>query len=418
MPRVSGSSSAGFQIDLAAPPGWTYAAGDTIIGTLARRLPIVTPDASVTLVLIGQVRSKITASRNQNHPSHYLAQWTLWPPKRMTIYNGPLHIPESSDQDHLLSWPFSVTIPEGPVRSALGGHSQGASFLPLDESEIAQHSLPGTFFSSGISFSTSSEGIVEYYLEAELRYNRGPSLEIRKAVASIKMRQPGVGTAIVSHDLKHHATEVKVQSQRLFPEMENAELTVKQKAQKIVGLSKVPEFWFNVDLVHPTIVQIGDASPIPVYLRIIPQKEKTSVSIRDATQRIQVNWVKMRIQADTILLASGNFTTRVHQDSHTACYDLGLEDAFPRLERPVMISCNKDTGEGSVDIGNVLQLVLHENGLSTGNWPLRKVSTIYPDFITYSIRHRHWAEWEVSLTVAGETMKVRMRTSLRVVAAS
>ena len=60
MPQRIAIGGDAFKFDLAAPSHWAYAPGDVIIGHLMRKLPIVTPKATITLSLIGQVKAKIT----------------------------------------------------------------------------------------------------------------------------------------------------------------------------------------------------------------------------------------------------------------------------------------------------------------------------------------------------------------------
>lgn len=41
------------------PPGWSYAAGNSIIGELVRYVTVVSPEALVTISLMGRIKTKI-----------------------------------------------------------------------------------------------------------------------------------------------------------------------------------------------------------------------------------------------------------------------------------------------------------------------------------------------------------------------
>jgi hypothetical protein len=51
----------------------------------------------------------------------------------------------------------------------------------------------------------------------------------------------------------------------------------------------------------------------------------------------------------------------------------------------------------------MLQLTLHEK-LKVGNKHALGILSIHTDFSTYGIEHYNEQEWELSLTVAGETL--------------
>lgn len=46
-------------VSLAAPPNWTFAPGDTIIGNIVRKTHLVSPDASLKLSLKGHTATRI-----------------------------------------------------------------------------------------------------------------------------------------------------------------------------------------------------------------------------------------------------------------------------------------------------------------------------------------------------------------------
>ncbi|KAF7585655.1 hypothetical protein BBP40_010358 [Aspergillus hancockii] len=416
MPRTVTTGSANIKIDLASPPGWTYIAGDTIIGNVVRRLHIVTPEASVTLALVGRVKTKITVKRRNNNgtsTSHYRGRWDLLGnTTRQILFQGPLHLAPDSASDGLI-WSFSLDIPAQPTDEVLRGHNKAESFLPLNQDHNLHHVLPGTFYSNSRGWRTSSEGFVEYYLEAELRYSRGGSFEIQKATMPITMRPPAAGIPS-SYELQQWVEEKRIRSQRLLPGMEHAELSLKQKTQKLFGSSKVPEFRCMVEVSWPKAIQLDNPSPIPLIIGIVPSH--TSPEISDVAHKVQLNGINLNIRATTLVLAPSNFSTSsAHDDIHSSRHHLGLARVFQQLQQPIMFSTGK--GNEPIDIGNMLGLTLRSDGMTAGGQHLTAGWNLYPDFVTYNIKHGHSLELEASFTVAEETLTVKMSSGLTILAA-
>lgn len=417
MPRTLKSNDVGINLDVAAPPGWTFGAGDTIIGNVVRRQPIVAPEATVRLELVGRVKTKITVKRGNNNRSVYRGRWDLLGWTSRTLFQGPLHLPDGSDES--ITWPFEVQIPTRLSPSVLLGHCKEESFLPLNQESLAYQSLPGTFFSSRIGWNTTSEGFVEYYLQAELRYNRGGSFETRNATAPITLRQPPQ-PVLLDNDPVYRQLRMSVKSQRLLPGMEDAELSFKQKTQKLFGSSKVPEFHFTVDVTLPRRVQLENPSPIPLIIGIRPDIERTSDSIQDVIQTIQLNWFRLKIKSTTIVKAPGNLApTLPHDDCQDQDYPLGLERLFHKREEqegPITFTMGK--GNEPVSIGEMFQLVLRPDGLYARGTRLAPMAPIQPDFVTYNIGRSNRLSWEICLTVAGEVLTMKGGSELQVLAAA
>ncbi|PLB52468.1 hypothetical protein P170DRAFT_423340 [Aspergillus steynii IBT 23096] len=410
MPTTLKANDVGINLEIAAPPGWTFAAGDTIIGNVVRRQPIVAPEAIVRLALVGRVKTKITIKRGNNNRSVYRGRWDLLGETEQTIFRGPVHLPPESAES--LTWPFEVPIPTSPAPSVLLGHCSEESFLPLNKESVAYQPLPGTFFSSRTGWNTVSEGFVEYYLQAELRYNRGGSWDIRNATCPITLRQPSQ-PPLLDNDLGYRHVPMSAKSQRLIPGMEDADLSFKQKTQKLFGSSKVPEFHFMLDVTFPRRVQFDNPSPIPFIIGIRPDEVRTTDSIQDVVQTIQLNWLRLKIKTNTVVLAPGNFDpTHPHTDSQPEDYHLGLERLFRRLEHPITFTTGK--GNEPVNIGEMFQLVLRTDGLYTRGARLAPVPRIQPDFVTYNIRRSNALSWEISLTVAGEDLTFKGSSELEI----
>lgn len=404
MPPFTTTDKLQLEFDVAAPVGWTFAPGDTIIGNVVRRAPIVTPEATLKLALIGRVWTSI--SDNNNIHSR---EWHLLNPRLTVIFRGPLHLPEGSDEP--LSWAFSIEIPPEPVDTAIRAHTQEESLLPLDSDHLAHHVLPGSFSSLGISTSggAHTECSIAYYLHAQLQYGRSGSLEIHNAISHITLRHP-VEEQTDLLQLSTIEKQIIIRTHRLLPGMENADLSLKQKTLQLFGSSKVPEFHCKISVSLPRTIQLDRPSPIPIILNIMPRQHKTSVCIKDVAQNVQINWIKMFIASSSYVIASNN-----QRNSLYSSVNLGLVSGFKSLEIPCTISTGPDNG--AINVGNMFQLVLHSFGLTAGNRHLSRDLTIYPDFITYNIKHSHYLNLTISLTIAGETQMVETSSPVKIIAA-
>lgn len=99
--------------------------------------------------------------------------------------------------------------------------------------------------------------------------------------------------------------------------------------QKSFGSSKVPEFCFKFNIIYPKIIQFDNPEPIPIIFEIEPLPEKTSVEIRDVSQRIKITSIKMSLSSWTYIHCSGNLSNAsLHSDTHTSSHDLALEKAL------------------------------------------------------------------------------------------
>jgi hypothetical protein len=400
------------QIDIATPPSGAFWPGDIITGTISRQAPIVAPNAMVTVLLLGRVKTKIVKEHHTEEGrriEQHRGRWFLMDDYTIqTLHQGPVHLPPGQD---CLSWPFSITLPtHADVSLLTRDHFEAESYLRLDN--VADHGLPGTFFSSSIGWTgTGSECYVEYYLESSLLYHHGSSHENCKATFPIYVQHPQWGP--LSHELHQRTFQHKIHTQRLLPGMEHAELSFKQKTQKLFGSSKVPTFTFNVKVSCPREVQLENPSPFSLVIEISPDPNKISPNIRDTPQKIQLDCIEMVLKSTTDLTAPvGHLFKGVDEEEHKCHYDLGLPAMFRRLEKPIVFEITKESEQ--VDIGALFQLVFHPDGLHSGSNRVKCVDTIYPDFITYNIKHVYSIEWEFSFTVADETEKKKAITPIKI----
>lgn len=414
MPQRSATGGLAFNFDLAAPARWAYAPGDTIIGSLVRKLPIVTPNATIRLSFIGRTKVKIIVRRGQNNRSVYRDSWQLVNVKETVIFKGPLHLAEGSDEP--LSWPISVNIPYEPSEFCRQNHSEKCSFIPLNTDHPTHHVLPGSFCSGSAGWgNTSSSEFVEYYLQARMEYQYGGDNELFEALCPITLRHPVAVSSGIPIMLKQSRL---VCTHRLLAGMEAADLSFKQHAQKFFHTSKVPNFYFDLLFTVPTSIQLNNPTPMPLQLEIMPDLERTSDSIKDVAQTIRILDIEAILHVKTHCLAAGNFTDSVHDNQHKVKLGLGLQRIFTDLEEPLVINTGK--GNAPINIGNMFQLTLHKLGVKAGNRMLLLESwggtLIGPSFTTYNIQRTHSLEWKVSLEIAGEKQKFKFWQSVEIIA--
>lgn len=414
MPATSPLATPDLKFDVAAPAGWSYSAGDTIIGCLIRHTPIVTPEATIVLTLIGRIKTKIT-NRTNSAQTHYRSECILVKSEQPVIACQPLHLPDNSGTP--LSWEFAVSIPTEPLRTAGKKLTPMTSYVPLDKDHPAHHTLPGSFISSSDAIGISSTGFVEYYLKARLRYTHKGSNKEVEAIWPFTLSHPvEYASADQLSKLSSLSCYRQIQSQRLLPGMQNANLSFKQKTHKFFGSSKVPKLSFNLNIQYPAAVQLDNPRPIPIILEIQLLPERTSPSVENE-HSIVINWVSMTLHQRTTVVAPSNLLYNyAHEDNHFEWLNLGLEKAFQDLESPLVIS-TAEKGENKCNIGEMLQLLLRSNGLSCNSRLLNNVSPV-PDFTTYSIHHATVVEWKVSFSVAGETETVKASGAMRVIASA
>ncbi|BCR88899.1 uncharacterized protein ACHE_50097S [Aspergillus chevalieri] len=418
MPKIHNNDD--LSISLAAPLGWTYAPGDTIIGNIVRKTHLVTPDASLKLSLVGHTATKIE-ERHGNSNREYGAHWNLWPVISDEFFRGPLHIPEGAGTDEYLTSSFEVTIPTRPSSTLIKRHSQAQSFLSLDDDSVARQTIPGSFecgrYSSTATVSLSY-GVIKYNLEAVLRYTRGGALAFSRATCPVRLRHTRSEPPLLFYETKRWLSLTQtVQSQRLEPGREDAPLSFLQKTQKFFGSSSVPKFTYKLEIRTPKTVQLDNALPIPFTMKAIPLLDQTSESIRSLAKTIQIyiHTIKLSIDARTDLRAPGTSNVNnVHYDQHIEPH-AGFFTCNPPMALPV------GQEREPVDIGRKFELWLRNDGLqwaSQSRTYLRpRGHPVYPDFMSYLINHCHWVSWEIMLGVVGERQKVTGRAELRVLAA-
>lgn len=408
------------KIELAAPPHWTFAPGDTVIGTVVRRNHLVTPKATLDLRLTGHTQTKIDDfvagyAGYGGYPGYgphpmpgavgrqHGAYWNLLPTwKANVLWNDTLHI--SPDDDDNWSVPFEVPIPVSLEKEFLRRHHHAEeSYLPVDahadahdETSLATQVLPGSFLArrpyDPSAGNGGCEGSIVYKLEATLRYTHGGSPTTIKASCPVTLRHisqhppayndskhdgdsgSGSGSGSGSDKLAHRCSyPVTVQTHRLNPALqdERAHLSFSQKTQQFFGTSKVPQFTYRVEFGMPRTVSLSstlregnDSSTFPLTLAIVPDSHphKTSPALHGNTQTFQVRSMRISLDAVTEVRATGGggkgIRTAHHVYPHAVFVSMSSSSS-----NVVELIASDEKSVSKVDIGSLLGLRLGPNGL-------------------------------------------------------
>lgn len=410
------------RLDIAAPYSWQYRPGDTIIGNVMRNSAILSPEAKLKVWLTGVMRVRILRNRG-THPNDlwgnddsYIGKWNLLDFTEQIIFTGPLHHPENSGDS--LSWSFSVPIPSKPKAYITQGHQAQASFISFEKDHQAFHVLPGSMRTRCDGYSSKSEALIEYSLHAQLEYERGGSRKTQYTTTPIMMKHATEAIGKVQTLTGGLSSPTKIRSHRLLPGMENKELSLREKTRKIFASSKPPELWFKVLVKSPPIVQFDNPTVLPITLGINTLKEEghTSKIIEEIPQLIEIDYVKIRLKSWTTVIAPGNLGSRAHTDHQDFDVDFHFEDVLKNLEGPLVIY-SSGKGNQPINLGSMFQLALRRDGLySNGkrcSWTF--TPTIFPDILTFAIKHTHQFEYRICLKVAGVKTEVKVFAPVKII---
>ncbi|KAJ5179507.1 hypothetical protein N7492_002717 [Penicillium capsulatum] len=409
MPRHQYLGDDLLKLEIAAPQGFTFALGDTIVGRLVRKTPIDTPEAVVQLSLMGRTKVKIVYRTAQSR-TVLRDNWALLS-HQSVIFKGPLNLAE---HDSPLTWPVNVTIPFAPDPSCRQSHISRCSLLPLDRDHPGHHILPGSFSfnDESVLLYPRATCFVEYYLHAKMVSAHGDRLQTQEALHPIQIRQPIADSShfYVPRMLQETGS---ITSQRLLPGMENADLSFKQHMQKVFSSSKVPSFKYGVRLTVPTAIQIHDRTPILLQLEVVPIADGTSQNLQYTAVNVNIMNVQMILRSRTLCIAPGNLLGGEHSNSSETKSNLNLDRLFTGADPPVTLAAGGS--HESIHIGNTYQLTLDPRGLKSGNQRLETVPQIWPDFETYNIRHTHSMMWRIYLSIAGEKKEHQFTTPIYII---
>lgn len=392
-----------------------YCPGDVILGTVLRKEHVVNVACRVTIRLLG--RSKTKALRpGDNSRTYYRGQHSFFAPRQLqqTLYDGPIHVPPGNTSP--ASWPFSITIPEHADPTTVSrGSRQTNAYISLEPEDIVEHPLPATYHCSQAGWSTEFMGFVEYWLEATLRLDG--VTHVAKSTFPVRLRALSTPTSVIDVGLKASAAKRVITTLRLLPGMEDAELSLKQRAQQLLHSSKVPNYRFMAQIKAPSVIQLEHPTPIPFLIRILPLAAESSEAIRDTPQMIALESVEIQIRSYWQVICPGTFSGSPHTANAYTDIDLGTKFSIQELKSsgPIMVPKGEDAR--FLNLGERLELAIGGGwifGLGRGV----RSTTLSPSFKTYNIRNSHTLKWSVTFRIAGEDCTVTGDQPVRILGPS
>ena len=394
-PRISNSE---LSIQLQAERN-AYFPGDTIIGSVGRMMPLVSPRARVKITLHGRTKSKLVRSNGQSSTT-YRGRFNVINSSRhaQLLFDGPVHVEGHSGGQ---TWPFVVTIPT--YVESNGDRSEQETFIPSDVASMSTHPLPPSF--KGCKHST--EGFVEYWLQAELTTHGNRDSITRESTLPLFLKERNMAPPIAPQ-LVRGRFPLGVVSQRLIPGMEEGELSTGQKMKKFFRSESVPRFNFHLEVDFPTTLQLGHPEPLQWKVRAVPDWGKSSPELDKVPQRVRIVGGSMHIRQITEVKCAGHWSTKNEDFDEKA--DLRLDTPFGRaalanhfIEAP----CTDEWPP--IDIGELFNMRLGYNGFPWQTALGFYYGQLTPTFSTYNVRVRHQMSWSLRLLIAKEELRVKSR---------
>ena len=410
-------NSSNLKFDVAAPPEWEYAPGDTIIGHLIRHVPTVTPEATLTVWLEGEMSTGLEEYGNKQFSQK--GTWNLVERAEDIIFMGPLDINEKSDS---FSCPFSIPIPFNPP--ARPWKPLEGTFLPQES--YCDHDLPPSFYSydpgappptvmySNIPGIPASQAVIEYALQARLQYTVGSLHEDHRASFPIRIRQVPNTFALKSELRRHLSRPVYTQSYRLLPGHADEKPSLLKQTKRVFSATPTPVLALKLALSLPGAIQLDSKEPIPIQLRVIPLP-RDSHSVAGLVHTVQINSIKLFLEHQTVILVNPFYSSTTTPKDQLASFDLKL----PSLDAPLVTSTDADNEP--IDLGAMFNLVLRSNGTAYSGGKLLTPypkAVITPDFTTYLVKHTHRLKFQMHLSVAGEDQVVDTHAPVEIVGPS
>lgn len=429
--------------------------GDVLTGRITRSLPVVSPRTTISLRLLGRAKTKIVVTKSNGQSSTrsvYRNRYNFFGTTqiRQFVHDGPLHITASGGGEPL-AWPFAIDVPLHPLPAAVKseGGAPDSCFLSLQPEDIVSAPLPGSFYASGRQRNARFETYIEYHLEADL-LDSGSHGKAVTAVLPIQMRaRPSMPYPLADFDLQRRVLQGQVNTYHLVPGMENAELSFKQKTKQVLGSRKVPVFGFSVQVECPAVIQLGNPTPIPFTMRVVPDRNRTSQVIQDVAQTVVLKSLELVLKAHTATVAPTTFGTKQAEDTlkHNMCLPVvGLGKAInppsdhdplagdggesssaaapPLQQKPfgLVLPSRWEVGkEAALDIGTAMDLRLFSTHATALGQPIARTSSgspIHPTFTTYCIRHSATLKWKAEIEVVGQTEKFEAQQAVTIVGPS
>lgn len=376
-----------------------FAPGDVIIGYVHRAGHLVTPDARVHIQLHGRSKSKMIVHKGPNSVSEYRGRFNLIDDDvtASQLFKGPIHIPPGGDA---MIWPFVITIPTHvSVKAVCALPKDLDTFIPTVPAQVRHHHLPPTMGAWELGYNRSVQGFVEYFLKADILSTVGGRKEASSALLPITiahfLREPPIG----DFKLTQRLYPCDVQTQLLLPGRQNDKLSVKEMFKKAMGTPSVPTLSLQLHIEVPTVLQMGNPTPVPFVLQLVPNWDKSTEKIQKEPQKAKLALIELKIETTTCVNCEGTFSNK--SDDTRLEIDLGMQDKVKSQGHD--IDLGQQGSWPAVDIGALLDLRLSPDSVPAVVKANRELNCSYA---TYNVQQTHALMWKVHIDVAGEPVNV------------
>ncbi|TPX09090.1 uncharacterized protein E0L32_001648 [Thyridium curvatum] len=389
-----------FGIAVDDPSSLACSPGDTIVGCAIRKMPLVSPDAVVTVTLCGRAKTKLIVRSGNNSTRTYRGRFGLVDQRAhmQTLFRGPLHIVNG---EPARQWPFTIRVPTHCAPKALGPVSQAESYLPTDAASVAATPLPNSFYmDGGPGFShRQREGFVEYFITATLTYTHGGERKSAEATLPIALKTVTGDPPIVDFQLRRYRQIGCVSSFKLLPGVDDSQLTFKHKFRQALHSSKVPRFQGFMEMALPGTIQLDNPSTIPILLRFVPDPKMTSSEL--AGTPIEITLVSMHMQVETEIGLRCEGTFGPHDGEAGFKTRVPIWPPIRGGGGAILIPCTPE--QAPVDVGARADFKVSRVKAFRDN--------MSPTSTTFNIKRWHRADFEFRARV-GEAGEFRMKKSL------
>ncbi|KAK6331479.1 hypothetical protein TWF730_004561 [Orbilia blumenaviensis] len=354
------------------------------------------------------------------------------------------------------SWGLSVQIPTHTVPGEYkysDKWKKASKYLDNTEMDITQHPLPGVFYYSGWCGSTRGECYVEYVLEVSLHptrevqertWKKGTGLP--KTIIPLVVRTRSSEHPInYSEHIQEASEEVRIKTLKLLPQFTAEELSFRQQLKSILQPSKIPNYFFDLKVTCPSILQLDNPSHFPFRLSIIPKPQSTkkgangsgsifSTGDTSALPDIKISAFSLSLKMWALMRARGmskwDSKTENHHDfaispdlpPHIVGYVIPREGAagIPGYRHPDE-SNSLIGGEQHLDLGQLLNLHIsrtHSTRLEGDRNEFKAKRPLWPSFKTYNIQCYYEWKYKITIMCAGETQLVEGKQRVELIAQS
>lgn len=392
---------------------------DTVTGYVYCNTRVVSPEAIVTIALVGRSKSKMVV-RHGSWGRTYRGRFALINESEHThkLFEGPLHNPVDGEEKQ---WPFAVTMPThfDAIKTA-PGTPQDESYISLTSEESAIHTLPPSFVLQNWGYGEGMECFVEYFLRAELATTNRGSTETKQATQLLAIttlyhgpRRRNASWRSSQHPCSLMRDEISTVSteHNLMPISDTSGQSPRSNQSKM---------GFEIIVTTPEVLQLSQPDPMSLFLLAVPMSHFPLDNALLTSQPILLTEISVKLVASTGVKCQGRRKAR-QDNAETKSKPWRKEVDQDTV--PIIIPWREhldSTGESvpdtsanptshdtfqALDVGIRLGLRLSDEGM-------------YESFSTHNIQHSHRLEWKITLTLARQSLSLSGAEPVELVAPS